>query len=405
MRTLERRSLFQKIFGSRQPAGNHKTFELINSADSRFYAWSGKLFDSDIVRAAIRPKANAIGKLQAKHIRGEGTGMKINPDPQIRAIMEQPNPYMSMQDFLCKMTFQREIYHNAFAYVKKDDTGYPLEVYPVPYNEVELVEVGGEPFAKFTFLLGKFTVIPYTDLIHLRKDFFSHDFYGDKGILPLKNIMEIINTTDQGIVNAVKNSAIVKWIMMFKNILQPKDKELAIEDFTKNYLAIEKASGVAVSDPRYELKQVEDRNYVPNAAQMKEAIQRLYSYFGTNDAIIQNKYKEDEWNAFYESEIEPIIIQISNAFTRAFFSAEKRAKGNRIIFEASNLAYASMTTKLNLLQMVDRGAMTPNEWRLVLNMGPVEGGDKPIRRLDTAVVDKTEPKKEDEADVNKDDKQ
>lgn len=36
--------------------------------------------------------------------------------------------------------------------------------------------------------------------------------------------------------------------------------------------------------------------------------------------------------------------------------------------------------------MVDRGAMTPNEWRATLNMAPIEGGDEPIRRLDTQVV-------------------
>ena len=36
--------------------------------------------------------------------------------------------------------------------------------------------------------------------------------------------------------------------------------------------------------------------------------------------------------------------------------------------------------------MVDRGAMTPNEWRKVLNLSPIEGGNKPIRRLDTALV-------------------
>ena len=37
--------------------------------------------------------------------------------------------------------------------------------------------------------------------------------------------------------------------------------------------------------------------------------------------------------------------------------------------------------------MVDRGAMTPNEWREVLNLPPVEDGDKPLRRLDTQVVE------------------
>jgi len=41
---------------------------------------------------------------------------------------------------------------------------------------------------------------------------------------------------------------------------------------------------------------------------------------------------------------------------------------------------------LGLVQMVDRGALTPNEWRRILNLPPIEGGDQPIRRLDTDVV-------------------
>jgi hypothetical protein len=45
-----------------------------------------------------------------------------------------------------------------------------------------------------------------------------------------------------------------------------------------------------------------------------------------------------------------------------------------------------MNTKLGLQAMVDRAAMTPNEWRSVLNLAPLPGGDAPIRRLDTAVV-------------------
>ena len=62
--------------------------------------------------------------------------------------------------------------------------------------------------------------------------------------------------------------------------------------------------------------------------------------------------------------------------------------GNKIIFEAENLQYASMNTKLQLVQMVDRGALTPNEWREVFNLAPIKGGDEAIRRLDTAVVTK-----------------
>ncbi len=46
-----------------------------------------------------------------------------------------------------------------------------------------------------------------------------------------------------------------------------------------------------------------------------------------------------------------------------------------------------MQTKLNLVQYVDRGIMSPNEVRAVLNMAPREGGDEFIRRLDTRPTD------------------
>ena len=390
---MEKRNLFSKIFGSKTKTNeNMQRFELLKSTNNSFYAWNGNIFESDIVRAALRPKANAIGKLNAKHIKGFGVNTKINQDAYIREILANPNPYMSMQDFLTKMVFQREVNHNAFAYIKRDNNNYPLEIYPIPFTAIELYEQSETLFVKFNFWTGKNMVVPYTDLIHLRKDFNDNDFFGDQGTVSLKNIMEVIVTTDQSVVSAIKNSAVIKWIMKFKSVLQPKDVQIQLSEFTKNYLDISNTGGAAASDPRYDLEQVKDASYVPNAAQMKEAIQRLYSYFGVNDAIVQNKYNEDEFLAFYESELEPIAIQLSNAFTKAFFTKREIGFGNKIVFESSNLAYASMTTKLNLVQMVDRGALTPNEWRQVLNLAPVEGGDVPIRRLDTAEVGKNNEK-------------
>ena len=54
------------------------------------------------------------------------------------------------------------------------------------------------------------------------------------------------------------------------------------------------------------------------------------------------------------------------------------------MFESNRMSYMSMNEKLALQAMVDRGAMTPNEWRQALNLAPLPGGDVPIRRLDTA---------------------
>ena len=35
--------------------------------------------------------------------------------------------------------------------------------------------------------------------------------------------MEIVNTTDQGIVKAVKNSNIIRWLLKFNQTLRPED--------------------------------------------------------------------------------------------------------------------------------------------------------------------------------------
>ena len=132
---------------------------------------------------------------------------------------------------------------------------------------------------------------------------------------------------------------------------------------------------------------IEPKDFVPNAAQTDRVTERIYAFFNTNSKIVQSNYTEDEWNSYFEARIEPDARQLSEEYTRKLFSRRERGSGNKIIFEAVSLQYASMSTKMNLLQMVDRGAMTPNEWRAVMNLGPIENGDKAIRRLDTAMVE------------------
>jgi hypothetical protein len=199
--------------------------------------------------------------------------------------------------------------------------------------------------------------------------------------------MEIVTTTDQGIVKAVKNSGVIKWLLKYVTAMRPEDLKNEAQKFVDNYLSLESTTlGVAAADSKAEVKQIEPKDYVPNAMIMDKVTQRIYSFFNTNDKIVQSKFTEDEWNAYYESEIEPLSVQLSGEYTRKIFSRRERGFGNKIYFEASNLQWASLTTKLSLLQMVDRGAMTPNEWRETMSLAPIEGGDTPVRRLDTAPV-------------------
>lgn len=382
---------FMKNIFNKSPTLDKPTVQMVTEETSRYYSWNGNLYQSDIIRSCIRPKVKSIGKLVAKHIRNGPEGIKINPDPYMRFLLEEPNPYMTGQMLQEKLATQLALNHNAFALIYRDENGFPIQIYPVPAVGVEAIRgENGLLYIKFRLKRGVLFTVPYTDVIHLRQDYNEDDMFGEGPYQALESLMEIVNTTDQGIVNAIKNSAVIKWIMKFKSVLKKSDIDLQVSEFVDNYLSISNKGGAAASDPRYDLEQVKPESYVPNADQMKETLQRIYSFFNVNEKIIQSKYTEDEWNAYYESELEPLAMQLSNEFTRKLFTRKERGFGNKIIFEASSLQYSSMKTKLNLLQMVDRGAMTPNEWRQVMNLGPIEGGDQAIRRLDTAVVNRVE---------------
>lgn len=365
-------------------------FEMIEDKGNGFYTWNGSIYKSDIVRACIRPKVKAIGKLVPQHIRNNNLdGFKVNPEPYIRFLYEEPNPYMSGQVFREKMATQLALNNNAFALLVRDENGYPVEMYNIPCVGVEAkYSERGDLFLKFTNKNGKTATYPYTDIIHLRQDINENDLFGDSPREALLPLMEIVTTTDQGIVKAIKNSAVIRWLLRFRSNMRPEDVTQKTTEFVNNFLDVNSSVGAAGVDTSTEAEQIKPNDYVPNAAQTDRTITRIYNYFNTNEKIVQSKYNEDEWNAYYESEIEPLAMQWSNEDTRKLFTRRERGFGNKIIYSANNLQYASMSTKLGLQAMVDRGALTPNEWREVLNLPPVEDGDKPLRRLDTIAIEK-----------------
>lgn len=246
----------------------------------------------------------------------------------------------------------------------------------------------GDMYLRFYFEDGSKMVVPYVDVIHLRQDFNSHNMFGDSPQDALTDLMDVVKTIDQGLIKAIKNSNIIRWLLKFNQTLRPEDIEAETQRFVNNFLSSDsKVVGAAATDAKADAKQVEPKSFVPDDKQMSGTVERIYNFFNTNKSIVQSDYTEDQWNAYYESVIEPVAMQLANEYTRKLFSRRERGFGNKIVFESISLQYASMSTKLGLEKMVDRQAMTPNEWRKILNLAPLEGGDKPLRRLDTAEID------------------
>ena len=365
------------------------SYKMMTESTSNFFSYDGKMYRSDIIRSCIRPKAQAVGKIIGKHIRQDPSGLKINPEPYIKFLLEEPNPYMTGQMLHEKMTTQLMLNNNAFAHIQRDDNGYPVAIYPITASAAEAIQDDKlNLYIKFQCANGKSYTFRYDDIIHIRRDFNSNDIFGESPAQALTQLMEVVTVTDQGIINAIKNSNVIKWLLKFNTILKAEDIKKNTKQFVEDFLRIEDAAdgnsaGAAATDAKFDAQQVTPNDYVPNAALVDRSTDRLRSFFNTNIKIIQSSFSEDDWISYYEAEIEPVVMQMSGEYTRKLFSRRERGFGNKIVFESTNLAFASMQTKLGLVQFVDRGIMNPNEVREIMNLAPIPGGETYVRRLDT----------------------
>ncbi len=392
----EIRNMLTNIFGDKKPKYKHVTsFKALNDTNTVFYAWNGKIFDNNTARTAIGTNGMNAGKLNPKHIRKYENEIRESPNNNIARLMKAPNKYMTIFDFLQKMMNQREENNNAFAYIDRDENVAGMDgvrgIYPLNYSSVELYEDEKKNmYIYFRFRNGEVHFAPYKDIIHIRKHFNENDFWGETNSKILNSPLSVINDTSQGISHAIKNTAFLRGILEFNQVLRPDDVEKNVKDFSERYLDIEKnRNGIAYSDPRYKFHELKNEPYVPNKAQMDYSKQEIYEYFNTNEKIIKGNFTDEEWIAYFETAIEPFAIQLSQEMTRKIFTPTELTYGNEIILEANRLANASNDTKVTICKELGH-LFTINEQREIWNRGPVPGGDKRLQSLNYVNADKAD---------------
>jgi len=355
------------------------TWKELGSFNSTFYSFGGDIYRSGIVRSCIRPLAEHTSKANA-----------VCKDKQIEHILNyNPNLYMTGKDMLSKVRTWLEIKNTAFILISRDDRGKAIEFYPIPYSAFEALDYNGKLFLQFSFQNSTINklVASWDDVIALRKDYNKSDIAGDDNTSIIQTL-ELLSTADQGVANAIKATANLRGILKStKAILRPEDIKAQKDNFVKDYLSLENGSGIASLDSTQEFTPISMNPTMTSWETRKEFREDVQRYYGVSDAIITSNYTEEQMNAFYDSRIEPFLVALSLEMTKKVFTERELAFGNAINYESGRIQYSSTRTKLNMVQLVDRGAMTPNEWRSLFNMAPIEGGDKPIRRLDTEVID------------------
>lgn len=383
----EKRSLFERIF-RRKPkeSGNYRPMMLLNGYSPTFITFSGNAYESDVVRSAVDAIARNAAKLKPRHIRRTDGRIEHINSPIERMLSIRPNPYMSSYDFYYKIVTLWCMKNNSFVYIHHDDNGRVAGFYPLDYSHIEFLEISDNPdsplFVRFRFLGGQQLTTEYSNIIHLRRFFYTNDLFGEPNDKAITSTLELINTTNQGIINAVRQSASLRGLLKFTSALRPEDIKKQADLFVEDYLTIANQGGIAAIDSKSEYIELKNDPKMVDDEQMKLVEQKVYKYFGINENIIMANYTEDQWNSFYESVLEPMSLMMSQEFTSKLFSDQSINRGNEIIFEANRLQYASNRTKIEVITtLMDRGMLTKNEALDIFNLPPIPDGDKRIMSL------------------------
>lgn len=380
----ERRSLFNMIFGNKNQKINGQTLQLLNGFNATYTDISDNIKDNIIARECINAIATHCAKMIPKHYKRSGQ-LKTEINQNINYIVScKPNPYMTVYQFLYKTVSLWLSQNNEFLYIDIDNKGYLRGIYPLNPLFCTLVEYENEIWLKFQFLNGNIYYTKYGRIIHLRDYYIDHDFYGDTNNT-LISAIETQTVTDDGIKNAIKISTSLRGIVKAQNaMLKNKDIQEMRNDFVNDLL--KSTTGIAGLDARMDFKEININPVLLNKEQLEMVNGNIYGYFMISPKIIKSEYTDDEWNAFYESVIEPRAIQMAQAFTNAIFSEKAIKEGHCIDFSVNRIKYAKTDTKISLIKEAGSlGLLTVDEGREILDL-PAIGGEEGKKRLQTLNV-------------------
>lgn len=369
--------LFEKIFRPKDAKESEKVlnsayslFRELNGYRPAFTDWNGEIYESELVRAAIDARARHISKL---NVEMRGTAL-----PSLQSKMRQgPNQWHTWSQFLYRVSTILDIHNTAFVVPVFDASMTITGYYPVLPKRCEVIEYKGEAWLRYKFANGDVAAVELRKCAILNKFQYKDDFFGENNN-SLEDTMKLIDIQNQGIEEAVKNSASYRFLAQVNNFTLADDlKNERIRFSTENLTKDAEAGGLLLFPNTYQnIQQIKASPFTVDADQMKLIDDNVSKYFGVNDKILTNEAKGDELDAFFNGAIEPFAIQFSEAMTKAMFSERERANGSYLTANANRLQYMTTSEKVSMAQqMLDRGVMSINEARELFNYAPVEDGN------------------------------
>lgn len=359
------------LFGKEEPAKMAKTeqFKLLTAYEPVWHDYYGSIYESELVRSAIEAKARHISKLKVE--------MQGEAQPNLKAkIRHKPNEWMTWPQFLARCSTILDCTNNLFIVPVQNEYLETIGFFPVLPERVKLVQDQKEKlWLRYKFKNNQTGIVEFDRCAFLNKHQYESDFFGEDNHA-LRNTMDLISIQDQGIKEAVKNSASYRFMARVSNFTSPEDLAEERGRFTRENLSNDNGGLLLFPNTYTDIRQIESSAYTVDSSQMELIQKNVYDYFGVNENVIQGKANSDELDAFFNSAIEPFAIALSEALSSAIYTERERSFGNHVFVNANRLQYMSQTAKVMVAkELGDRGILTVNEIRELFNYAPLPDGD------------------------------
>ena len=344
------------------------------------------IYASDVVQQVLKCIVDEMKKLNPTHIRLNDNYNDPTPvKSTVQDVLNNPNAIMTTSEFLEKTIWLLLLNYNAFIiptyYTWKDPSSgaerrYYEALYPINPTQVDFIEdAAGQLFVKFWFWNGYTSTIPYDDVIHIKYNYSINQYMGGNEMgqpdhTALLGTLELNNQLLQGIAKAMNASYAVNGIVKYNTLLDDGKTELALKELENKLRNSE--SGFLPLDIKADFTPIEHKSELVDEGTLKFIDEKILRNWGVPLSILTGDYTKEQYAAFYQKVLEPIIIAVSQAFTKKMFTTRERAFGNKIELYPKDLIFMTMSQTLEMINILaPTGALYENEKRAALGLRPM----------------------------------
>lgn len=374
---------FDKLF--KRPPKNSKFAPSLDGFLPIYEQFGTNIYASDVVQQALKCIVDEMKKLNPTHVRYKDSDPVPVKGSSIQDVLREPNQLMTTSDFLEKVCWLLLLNYNAFIiptyYTWIDDkTGaerrYYEALYPIKPTQVDFIEdAGGRLFVKFWFWNGETTTVRYDDVIHIRYNYSVNEYMGGNEMgqpdhQALLETLELNKTLLTGVAKAMKASYAVNAVVKYNTLMDDGKTEKAIRDLERKLKNNE--SGLLPLDLRTEFSPLPRSVSLVDEATLKFVDGKILRNWKVPLCILTGDYTKEQYEAFYQSALEPLIVAISQAFTKGLFTSREKAFGNKVELYPKDLIFMTMSQTLEMIkQLSPTGALFENEKRVALGLRPL----------------------------------